>query len=63
VHAPDAQLAGDVHACPFFFLHTPLASQVFVPMQLLAFSALVIVTQVPPAPVQAWHVPQVWLQQ
>jgi hypothetical protein len=59
----EAQTASLEHACPFFFLHTPIASQVFEPVQVSVSSALVTATQVPPTPLHAWHVPQVWLQQ
>jgi hypothetical protein len=45
------------HVCPAFFLQAPAASQVLVPLQLSGSSALMIATQVPPVPVQAWHVP------
>jgi hypothetical protein len=43
--------------CPVFSLHVPLASQLFVPLQLSESSALVTLTQVPFAPVQDWQVP------
>jgi hypothetical protein len=54
---------GAVHACPSRFLHVPVASQVLVPVQESGSSALTTATQVPPAPVQAWQGPQLWLQQ
>jgi hypothetical protein len=38
-------------------LHAPVASHVLAPLQLLASSAFLMATQVPPAPVQAWQVP------
>jgi hypothetical protein len=63
LQVPEAQSAPMVHACPFFFLHAPVASQVLTPVQVSASSALVTTTQVPPAPVQAWQTPQGWLQQ
>ena len=63
LQVPEAQSAPMVHACPFFFLHAPVASQVLTPVQVSASSALVTTTQVPPAPVQAWQTPQAWLQQ
>jgi hypothetical protein len=53
LQVPEAQSAPMVHACPFFFLHNPVASQVFAPVQLSASSAPVTATQVPPTPVQA----------
>lgn len=43
---------------PVFFLQVPVTSQLLVPVQLSGSSALVIATQVPPAPVQAWHAAQ-----
>jgi hypothetical protein len=46
-----------VHACPPFILHMPVASQLFVPLQLSASSALFTATHVPPPPVQAWQAP------
>jgi hypothetical protein len=46
-----------VHACPDFILHMPVASQVFVPLQLSASSALFTATHVPPPPVQARQAP------
>jgi hypothetical protein len=52
-----------VQLCPAFSLHAPFASQVLVPLQTPGSSALVIATQVPPPPVQAWHVPQEALPQ
>jgi hypothetical protein len=45
------------HDCPAFFLHAPLALQVFAPLQLSGSSAFVTATQVPSTPVQAGHVP------
>jgi hypothetical protein len=63
LQVPETQSAPVVHVWPFFFLHAPVASQVFAPVQLSGSSALVTATQVPPAPVQAWQTPQVWLQQ
>jgi hypothetical protein len=47
-----------VHVCPVFFLQAPLALQVLAPVQLSGSSAFVTATQVPPGPVQDWHVPQ-----
>ena len=47
-----------VHACPAFSLHIPVGSQLFVPLQLSASSALFTATHVPPPPVQAWQAPQ-----
>ena len=46
-----------LQVCPVFFRHVPLASQLCVPLQ-LSSSALMTCTQVPPPPVQLWHVPQ-----
>ena len=46
-----------VHVCPGFSLHAPMASQVFVELQVSASSALFTATQVPPPPVQVWQVP------
>jgi hypothetical protein len=63
VQVPVAQLPGGVHAWPLFSAQVPVALQVFAPVQVSASSALVTATQVPPAPVQAWQTPQVWLQQ
>jgi hypothetical protein len=60
---PEAQSVLTPQPCPGFFLHTPKASQVLLPVQVSASSALVTATQVPPAPVQAWQVPQDWVQQ
>ena len=54
---PIAQSVAPVHDWPCFFLHAPLASQVLAPLQLLASSAFLMATHVPPAPVQAWQVP------
>jgi hypothetical protein len=60
---PSAQLppvhsVSAVHACAFFFLQAPLESQLLVPLQLSGSSAFVTAAQVPPGPVQDWHVPQ-----
>jgi hypothetical protein len=55
---PPMQSVPPVHACPIFFLQAPLASQVLDPVQVSGSSALVTATQVPPGPVQDWHVPQ-----
>jgi hypothetical protein len=60
---PEAQSVAAPQVCPGFFLHAPKASQVLLPVQVSASSALVTATQVPPAPVQAWQVPQDWVQQ
>jgi hypothetical protein len=40
-------------------LHAPVASQVIGPVHVSGSSAPVTATQVPPAPVQAWHAPQI----
>jgi hypothetical protein len=63
VQVPVAQSPVAVQFSPLFFLHAPAALQVFAPVQLSASSALVTATQVPPDPVQAWQIPQVWPQQ
>jgi len=60
---PVAQSVPAPQLCPGFFLHAPVASQVLLPVQVSASSALVTATHVPPAPVQAWQVPQDWVQQ
>jgi hypothetical protein len=60
---PEAQSVATPQLCPGFFLHVPVASQVLLPVQVSASSALATATQVPPAPVHAWHVPQGWAQQ
>lgn len=67
-HTPSMQLLlwhslAALHVCPVFFLHDPEASQLLVPLQLSLSSALVILTQVPPPPVQAWHAPHEALPQ
>jgi hypothetical protein len=54
---PLTQSVATLQACPDFFLHAPLALQLLVPLQLSESSAFVTATQVPPVPVQAWHVP------
>jgi hypothetical protein len=38
-------------------LQAPVALQTLAPVQVSGSSAFVTPTQVPPAPVQAWHVP------
>jgi hypothetical protein len=55
---PEAQSPPTPQPCPSFFLHVPEASQVLLPMQVSGSSAFVTATHVPPAPVQAWQVPQ-----
>ena len=57
-HSPER-----AQAWPGFFLQVPAASHVLLPAQVSVSSVLVIVTQVPPAPVQVWHVSQVCMQQ
>lgn len=52
-----------LQVCPVFFLHDPAASQLLVPLQLSLSSALLILTQVPPPPVQAWQEPHEALPQ
>jgi len=52
------QSSATEQAWPCLVLHAPSASQVFVPVQVSASSALVTATQVPPPPVQAWQEPQ-----
>lgn len=47
----------EAHVCPVFVLQAPLALQVLAPVQLSGSSAFVTATQVPPGPVQDWHVP------
>jgi len=63
VQLPEAQSPAARQAMPGFFLHNPLASQVFAPVQVLASSAFLTATQVPPEPVQSWQIPQVCVQQ
>jgi len=38
-------------------LHAPLASQLWLPVQVSGSSAAITATHTPPEPVQAWHVP------
>ena len=58
----EAQSPAAVQACPLLFLQAPAASQVLVPLQ-VSSSELATVTHVPPAPVQAWQVPQLGVPQ
>ena len=50
VQLAEAQSPATVQAMPGFFLHTPFASQVFAPVQVLASSALFTAVHVPPVP-------------
>ena len=50
VQLAEAQSPAAVQAMPGFFLHNPLASQVFAPVQVLASSALFTAEHVPPVP-------------
>jgi hypothetical protein len=56
---PEAHWLARVHACPGFSLHAPLASQVLVPVQESASSALLTAAHAPcwPLRLQAWHAP------
>jgi hypothetical protein len=60
---PVTQSLGLMHDWPGLFLHVPPASQVMVFVQLSVSSMLMTETHDPPPPVQAWHLPQVPLQQ
>jgi hypothetical protein len=55
---PLAQSVGLAQVCPGLFLHAPLASQVLPVVQVSGSSIPVTATQVPPAPVQLWQLPQ-----
>jgi len=55
---PPRQSCAPVHDWPCFALHTPFASQLFVPLQVSSV-AEITGTHAPPPPVQAWHVPHV----
>jgi hypothetical protein len=59
---PLAQSVPAVQALSSFNLQAPLALQVWLPVQLSGSSTLVVITQVPPAPVQLEQAPHVWVQ-